>query len=200
MLCESPFIFKLTTALFQTLTDIPFRAVLFRFLFQGSAKIGKALSVPATSVLSGLLILISYFSSHAVVNPFGKDWFEPMLFWVVVVMPTGAGKSTLFKFLRGILDVVRKRVVESEKSKGKKETVAEWVVEEASMEKMGAMMCDNDNKLIGLYDEITHFLTQINVYRNRGLSDTHDLAMFLQLYNGLPWSRKTGEIIVLQQS
>lgn len=72
--------------------------------------------------------------------------------------------------------------------------VADWVVEEASMEKMGAMMCDNSNKLIGIYDELTHFLTQINIYRNRGLSDTHDLAMFLQLYNGLPWSRRTGTI------
>ena len=49
------------------------------------------------------------------------------------------------------------------------------------MEKMGAMMAENGNKLIGLYDEIMHFLTQINFYRNRGLSDTHDLAMFLQL-------------------
>ena len=45
------------------------------------------------------------------------------------------------------------------------------------MEKMGAMMAENGNKLIGLYGEITHFLTQINVYRNRGLSDTHDLAI-----------------------
>ena len=35
-------------------------------------------------------------------------------------------------------------------------------------------MAENGNKLIGLYDEITQFLTQINVYRSRGLSDTHD--------------------------
>ena len=42
------------------------------------------------------------------VNSFGKDWFEPMILWIVIVMPTGAGKSTLFKFLRGILDTVRK--------------------------------------------------------------------------------------------
>ena len=110
-------------------------------------------------------MLISYFSSHAVVNPFGKDWFEPMILWIVIVMPTGAGKSTLFKFLRGSLDTVRKRVTASGK---------DWAVEEGSMEKMGAMMAENGNKLIGLYDEITHFLTQINVYRSCGLSDTHD--------------------------
>lgn len=151
------------------------------------------MSVPATSVLSGLLILMSYFSSHAVVNPFGTDWFKPMLVWIVIVMPTGAGKSTLFKFLKGILGTVKKRIEEIEKKDGNGK-VADWVVEEASMEKMGAMMCDNSNKLIGIYDELTHFLTQINIYRNRGLSDTHDLAMFLQLYNGLPWSRRTGTI------
>lgn len=126
-------------------------------------------------------------------NPFGTDWFKPMLVWIFIVMPTGAGKSTLFKFLKGILGTVKKRIEEIEKKDGNGK-VADWVVEEASMEKMGAMMCDNSNKLIGIYDELTHFLTQINIYRNRGLSDTHDLAMFLQLYNGLPWSRRTGTI------
>lgn len=171
----------------------------FLFLWlawQGCGQIGKALSVPATSVLSGFLILISYFSSHAVVNPFGTDWFEPMLVWMVIVMPTGAGKSTLFKFLKGILGSVKQRIEESEKEAGN-EPVTDWVVEEATMEKMGALMCDNSNKLIGIYDELTHFLTQINIYRNRGLSDTHDLAMFLQLYNGLLWSRKTGITTIL---
>ncbi|KAJ7380743.1 hypothetical protein OS493_007116 [Desmophyllum pertusum] len=113
-----------------------------------------------------------------------------MLVWMVIVMPTGAGKSTLFKFLKGILGSVKQRIEESEKEAGN-EPVTDWVVEEATMEKMGALMCDNGNKLIGIYDELTHFLTQINIYQNRGLSDTHDLAMFLQLYNGLPWSRKT---------
>ena len=87
---------------------------------------------------------------------------------------------------------MRKRVIATGKDTSNNDALQDWAVEEASMEKMGDMMAENGNKLIGLYDEIKHFLTQINVYRNRGLSDTHDLAMFLQLYNGLPWSRKTG--------
>lgn len=53
-------------------------------------------------------------------------------------------------------------------------------------------MADNHCKLIGLYDELSSFLTQINLYKSRGLSDSHDLALFLQLYNGHPWARKTG--------
>jgi len=39
---------------------------------------------------------------------------------------------------------------------------------------------------------MTTFLTQINLYKARGQADSHDVAVFLQLYNGLPWSRKTG--------
>lgn len=56
--------------------------------------------------------------------------------------------------------------------------------------KMGALMADNDGRLLGLYDELSAFLTGINLYNSKGLSDIHK---FLQLYNGLPWKRRTGE-------
>ena len=39
-------------------------------------------------------------------------------------------------------------------------------------------MADNSGRLLGLYDELTSFLTRINLYRGRGLSDTHELAVF----------------------
>lgn len=68
-------------------------------------------------------------------------------------------------------------------------------LEEATFEKMGAMMAENHSKLLGLYDELSTFLTQINLYKSRGLSDSHDLAVFLQLYNGHPWSRRTGMFV-----
>ena len=55
-----------------------------------------------------------------------------------------------------------------------------------------ALMNDNGGWLLGLYDELTTFLTQINLYRACGLTDSHDLGVFLQLYNGYPWTRKTG--------
>ena len=62
-------------------------------------------------------------------------------------------------------------------------------------EKMGAMMAENDGQLLGIYDELTTFLTQINLFKGKGISDSHDLALFLQLYNGFGWSRKTGKVI-----
>lgn len=67
------------------------------------------------------------------------------------------------------------------------ETDPAWQLEEANFEKMGAMMAENHSKLLGLYGELSTFL---NLYKSRGLTDSHDLAVFLQLYNGYPWSRR----------
>ena len=46
-------------------------------------------------------------------------------------MPTGAGKSTLFKFLRRILDTVRKRVIASGKDTSNNDALPDWAVEKA---------------------------------------------------------------------
>lgn len=67
-----------------------------------------------------------------------------------------------------------------------------WSAEEATMEKLGSLMNDNKSKMLGLYDELTHFLTQMNIYKGKTLTDSQDLAILLQLHNGLPWTRKTG--------
>ena len=103
-------------------------------------------------------------------------------------MPTGSGKSPLYKFLLGLLRKTRAAV-------GMDEASPPWLLEEATFEKMGAMMAENHSKLLGLYDELSSFLTQINLYKACDLSDSHDLALFPQLYNGHPWTRKTGKYI-----
>ena len=65
-----------------------------------------------------------------------------------------------------------------------------------NFEKIGALMADNHSKLLGLYDELSSFLTQINLYKACGLSDSNELADFLQIYNDHPWSRKTGKHVI----
>lgn len=68
-----------------------------------------------------------------------------------------------------------------------------WLLDEASFEKMGELMAANHSKLLGMYDELSTFLAQINIYRGKGLADSHDLATFLSLYNGKSWTRATGK-------
>ena len=54
-------------------------------------------------------------------------------------------------------------------------------------------MASNDAKLLDFFDELSSFLTQINLYGSKGISDSHNTATFLMLYNGHPWTHRTGE-------
>ena len=71
-------------------------------------------------------------------------------------------------------------------------------MQDATFEKMGVLLSDNGGRLLGMYDELSAFLTKIKLYSsNRGLSDSHELAMFLELYNATPWTRTTGDLIAM---
>ena len=63
-----------------------------------------------------------------------------------------------------------------------------WLLDEASLEKMGDLMAANDGKMLGLYDELSSFLSQMNIFRGKGNND----STFLSLYNAKSWSRATG--------
>ena len=70
-----------------------------------------------------------------------------------------------------------------------------WLLSDATFEKMGVLMAENGGRLLGLYDEMSAFLTKIKLYSSRGLTDSHELAMFLELYNANPWTRTTGWLL-----
>ena len=84
-------------------------------------------------------------------------------------MPTSSGKSTLFKHLMELLQKIQQAC-------GVTEDNPSWIFDDASFEKMGAL---NSCRLFGFYDELTAFLSQINLYRGKGLLDTHKMAIFL---------------------
>ena len=95
--------------------------------------------------------------------------------------------SRLFKHLMEVLYKIQQacRVSEDDPS---------WIFDDASFEKMYALMAANSCRLFGFYDELTAFLSQINLYCGKGLLDTHEMAIFLQLYN---WKREKLRIDVL---
>ena len=57
---------------------------------------------------------------------------------------------------------------------------------------MGELMEANHCKLLGLYDELPKFLSQSNFCRGKALVDSQWVTIFLQLYGGNQWVRKTG--------
>lgn len=139
-----------------------------------------------SAVLAGLLLIVSFCISHSVVKIEDTDWVEPVILWLSICMSTGMGKTHLCKYLRGL-------VKEAKKQKGLDDADSSWLCDDQSFEKMGDLMCQNHWKLLGLYDELPMFLSQVNIFRGRGLSDSHELAVFLQLYGAEQWVRKTGK-------
>ena len=104
----------------------------------------------------------------------------------VCLREVASGKSPLCTHIAKLLADVKEKV----------EDRSSWLVEDATFEKMGELMAQNGDRMFGMYDELTTFLTQINLYRGRGLADSHELALFLQLYNGYAWTRNTGEYVL----
>lgn len=149
---------------------------------------GTALSMPATAVLAGLILIVGYSMSHSVVAVEGTDWVEPILVWISICMPTGSGKSALCKYLHKIVDDTRAncRIDDDQPP---------WFFDDQSIEKLGALMGENNWKLLGLFDELPMFLAQMNIYRGKGISDSHELALLLKLYGGTEWNRRTGMYI-----
>lgn len=133
--------------------------------------------MPATASLAGLPIIISYAMSHSVVEVQGTDWMEPVLLRISICMPTGSGKSSLCKLLKMV-----------------KDARSQCGLDDGPLWMMGELMEENHWKLLGLYDELPMFLSQVNICRGSAPVDSQQVAIFLQLYSGDAWIRKIGEL------
>ena len=61
------------------------------------------MSVPPAAILGGLLLITSFIISPAMVTVPGTDWVKPALIWLTISMPTGSRKTTIYQFLRRLL-------------------------------------------------------------------------------------------------
>jgi len=144
----------------------------------------EALSVPPTAVLAGLLTIVGFSMSHATVKVDTSELCEPILLWISICMPTGCAKSSLYNYLHGLVNKARK--------KSTQDNGPLWCLGDQSFEKLGELMQENKWKILGLYDELPTFLAQINVCRGRTLAESQQVSIFLQLYGGCEWIRRTG--------
>lgn len=120
-------------------------------------------NLPATAVLAGYFLLVGFIIYPSLVVVSGTTWCEPVIVWLTVSMPTGSGKSTLFKQLYELLQQVQQRC-------GISDDAPAWVLNDCSSEKMGAMMNENACRLLDLYDDISAFPTKFVLW---AVSDRH---------------------------
>ena len=94
----------------------------------------------------------------------------------------------MYKFLQRILKSVQQALEENDIP------YKRWTLSDQTFEKLGELMSQNGNKALGLYDELTNFLSQVNLYSgNKGLLDTHEFTKVLELFMASDWSRQTGK-------
>lgn len=113
--------------------------------------------MPADAVLSGLLLLLSFFMSHCRVHVPGTAWIEPVILWIVISMPAGSGKTPLFVIFS----------IKSEQNLRSQLLIRHGSWMKQVLKKMGELMAQSDGKMLGMYDELTMFLAQINVHRGK---------------------------------
>lgn len=144
--------------------------------------------MPPTAVLYGLIIIMSFAMSHSAVEVAETGWVEPVLVWIAICMPTGSGKSSLCKLLPKLVDDTRANLgYESSPS---------WTADDQSLEKLGALMSENNDRLLGLYDELAMFLSQMNIFHGKNVTESRELSVFLHLFGAKSWCRKTGMLVL----
>ena len=65
---------------------------------QGCSQVGKAITLPATAVVVGLILILSFTMSHSV-EVAGTDWVEPVLVWMAIMHAHWNGKVILVQSL-----------------------------------------------------------------------------------------------------
>ncbi|XP_078364593.1 uncharacterized protein LOC144649007 [Oculina patagonica] len=147
---------------------------------------GKGVKQRKTTVLFGLLTLISFTLGHASinVNGFGE---EPIILWMAIVMPTGGCKSVFHQFLYKIMDKVKTRTA----ARGLKPKT--FLLPDCPWEKMGEILANSGGRCLGLFDEFLFFFLSMNLYsaEKTRVSDSKKHQDFLQMYKGKPKTRET---------
>ena len=60
---------------------------------------------------------------------------------------------------------------------------------------MGALMQENNGKILARYDELSMFLSQMNVFSGKKVNNSHEHSVFPQLYGAQSWVRRTGTYV-----
>lgn len=51
---------------------------------QGCEQLGRALDMPPDAIITGLLLLVSFFMSHCAVEVPDTMWIEPAILWITI--------------------------------------------------------------------------------------------------------------------
>lgn len=117
------------------------------------------------------------------------SWEEPSIVWFNVCARKGQKKTAA-------LNVISKPVCEMQKdlqneykeehSNAEEKDLPRLLVDHFSFEKLHQVMTQNNNQILGVYDELTQFYNMVDIYKS---NSTMDRKTLLALNGGGAWTR-----------
>ena len=108
-------------------------------------------------------------NAHVNINP---AWKEPAIMWFVVAAKKGEKKTAALRLIRQALEGVEKERIqewEADISDDKPKTPPQLLVDNFSFEELHSVMKRNGNQMLGLFDKMSSFYPQLDLFKHRGL-------------------------------
>ena len=99
-----------------------------------------------------------------------QTWTEPSILWFVVAAKKGE-KTAALRVLRKPLEQLQRQMIstwEADISDEKPKTPPQLLVDNFSFEELHAIMKRNGNQMMGMFDEMSSFYAQLDLFKHTG--------------------------------
>lgn len=148
-----------------------------------------AIGVPIEFILWPLLTATASFmgiNAHIQVN---HEWSEPAIIWMVIAAKKGEKKTAALKRIKkpieGIQEELRKKW-EITDDEIRPAHPPQLIIDHFSFEELHTVMLKNNCKVLGMFDELSCFYGQLDLYKH---CSTVDRKTLLTLNGGGSWGR-----------
>ena len=99
------------------------------------------------------------------------SWTEPSILWLIVAAKKGEKKTAALRIIRKPIEQLETTLREqwaSEESETKPKTPPQLLVDNFSFEELHAVMKRNNNQILGFFDEMSSFYSQLDLFKHSG--------------------------------
>ena len=130
-----------------------------------------ALGVPPEFILYPLLTSVAACIGVNGSIRINSTWVEPSILWLVVAAKKGEKKTAALRVIRRPFEKLQDEVIQRWKdnlSEEKPQTPPQMLVDNFSFEELHCILKRNGNKTLGMFDEMSAFYAQLDLFKHTG--------------------------------
>ena len=135
-----------------------------------------------------LTVSASFIGTHGKIN-INDSWEEPSIAWFNVCARKGQKKTAALNVISKPVSEIQKDLqndYKEEHADAEEKDLPRLLVDHFSFEKLHQVMSQNNNQILGAYDELTQFYNMLDHYKS---NSTMDRKTLLALNGGAAWTR-----------